>query len=503
MMTNEIRDLLNQLHDGSISPENFQRLNSYLERPAGQKELVDDLGLEAALIESFQSQPKRASILGSEQQKALLKLKRSIGSWASLAAGIAICIGCFALYRAQRDGLKDRRFPYLVDAATVIRDQKKLALAAGSELHPGDEVLSTSTNIVDIRWNEEATSLALSPASTLRLESFDIQKKISLLNGMVTADVADQPVDHPLLIGTRHAEAQILGTRIRMNTAENQTSMRVEQGSVLVSCRALDEGTLVESFEEWQVTDDNAVDHRRISPADSLPIGLIAHWKLDEAAGEVLVNEVSSELQAFHHAQRVDEGQSGRAIKFDSKSSSESRFIETNIKQLPGIFSVSLWLKPASTINEVAAIMTNSKAGTREKGIRLLINHGQSKVPQPVFTPVIDYSLNLQTGTGTTGLAKRTGPNFLVPDQWQHLAVVFDRNRLRAKVFHNGKAYKEELRIFPYPDSELPLQFGGLPGPGDHPGQYEGLMDEIRFYDRALEPVEVRYLHTNDPQSGI
>jgi len=53
-----------------------------------------------------------------------------------------------------------------------------------------------------------------------------------LISGVVTADVAKQPADRPMLFLTAHAEARVLGTKLRIETAAESTRLEVIEGRV-------------------------------------------------------------------------------------------------------------------------------------------------------------------------------------------------------------------------------------------------------------------------------
>jgi hypothetical protein len=55
---------------------------------------------------------------------------------------------------------------------------------------------------------------------------------VLLIAGMVTAEVAKQPADRPMLFLTAHAEARVLGTKLRIETSGDSTRLEVTEGRV-------------------------------------------------------------------------------------------------------------------------------------------------------------------------------------------------------------------------------------------------------------------------------
>lgn len=60
-------------------------------------------------------------------------------------------------------------------------------------------------------------------------------KRLRLVSGQLTADVAPQPVGRPMLIMTPHAEAQVLGTVLALSESGSSTWMDVDEGAVQIT----------------------------------------------------------------------------------------------------------------------------------------------------------------------------------------------------------------------------------------------------------------------------
>jgi WD40 repeat protein len=57
-------------------------------------------------------------------------------------------------------------------------------------------------------------------------------KRLELVRGVVTADVAPQPRGRPMVLTTPKAQAVVLGTKLRLTSGENSASLLVEKGRV-------------------------------------------------------------------------------------------------------------------------------------------------------------------------------------------------------------------------------------------------------------------------------
>lgn len=79
----------------------------------------------------------------------------------------------------------------------------------------------------------ESTRLALSADGALSLEAVTPSKRLTLSRGALHADVA--PQSSPMILTTRHAVAQVLGTRFTLIARENSTRLEVTEGRVRLS----------------------------------------------------------------------------------------------------------------------------------------------------------------------------------------------------------------------------------------------------------------------------
>lgn len=80
------------------------------------------------------------------------------------------------------------------------------------------------------------------------------------------------------------------------------------------------------------------------------------------------------------------------------------------------------------------------------------------------------------------------------PGKWTHVVATWDGASLR--MYIDGELHDERARVgFPNPNP-YPVMIGNFEYPSCHGGNFGGLIDEVRIYDRALTADEVtqRYL---------
>lgn len=117
----------------------------------------------------------------------------------------------------------------------------------------------------------DGTTLTLA-GSTLVTFSDHGQKKVYLRKGNVSANVAPQPDDLPLLVHTHAAVLEVLGTQFQVESKLASTALNVNEGKVRV--RRLSDGSTV----------DVPANHRVIAAADrdlslSLAPSSVSHWE--------------------------------------------------------------------------------------------------------------------------------------------------------------------------------------------------------------------------------
>ncbi len=133
-------------------------------------------------------------------------------------------------------------------------------------------------------------------------------------------------------------------------------------------------------------------------------------------------------------------------------------------------------------------------AMTLEAWIRPTSLVGWSCVLMKEFDSDLAYSLyandnNDQPGTWLAsefGTTNSSAPDQLRLDQWTHLAATFDDST--AKLYVNGTLEATETADNPLRTSSSPLRIGG-DGPWGE--WFEGTIDDVRIYDRALSAAEI------------
>src|SRR5262249_54057381 len=88
---------------------------------------------------------------------------------------------------------------------------------------------------------------------------------------------------------------------------------------------------------------------------------------------------------------------------------------------------------------------------------------------------------------GESTTTKAFGTSLLPTNTWSHVAVTYDGAAIRLYV--NGAQVSSVARTGPITTSTDPLRIGGDPFYGQY---FQGTIDEVRIYNRALSAAEVQ-----------
>jgi hypothetical protein len=104
------------------------------------------------------------------------------------------------------------------------------------------------------------------------------------MTGVVTADVAKQPADRPMLFLTAHAEVRVLGTHLRVETLGDSTRLDVTEGKVRMT-RLKDKATVDVGTGHYAVATPTGT---MVSKPARVSTGLVALYPFKEGKGGVV-----------------------------------------------------------------------------------------------------------------------------------------------------------------------------------------------------------------------
>lgn len=212
--------------------------------------------------------------------------------------------------------------------------------------------------------------------------------------------------------------------------------------------------------------------------------GLIAHWPLDGNANELIANR-NGQIFGSVTAGSDRFGQASKAMNF-SGSGSYIRVLD-NGSLNPARFSITAWFKTSSADLQILIGKTQYSGSPRNEQLQLYINYpvtpgiGSVIVPQGAPCDQGHLFAESRISTGTE----------LCRERWYHLVFTFDG--VSHKLYLDGVLKASRNTGFTNMTSCLGnYQFGAWWN-GDA-RFFQGQMDDIRLYNRAINEEEVNAL---------
>lgn len=118
-------------------------------------------------------------------------------------------------------------------SAMLIEDARRTPIRAGQSVAVGQGVATGEQDSRVILSLNDGTEIALGPKTLLRtITTAEEGKDLAIASGTVEAEIAPQPAGRPLTFTTPHAQARVLGTRLRLDISGETTHLEVTKGRV-------------------------------------------------------------------------------------------------------------------------------------------------------------------------------------------------------------------------------------------------------------------------------
>jgi hypothetical protein len=217
------------------------------------------------------------------------------------------------------------------------------------------------------------------------------------------------------------------------------------------------------------------------SAADAADPGLVGWWKFEEASGTLFdQSDNNNDGTSFNGVLYQQAGQSGYGLGFDG---SDDYVLVGATGRPADTFSFGGWFKTSST-HEIDPESIAGVGGTSGQRYAFDPQHGGDS----------DGGAGLSVGTNGV-LVYEHGSGYMpatavhqddIGSGWNHIMIVYDDKQ--PTIYLNGYAVRTGLRS-PRAVVNSPVRLGGMAY-----GYFEGVMDEIRIYNRALSAAEVKRL---------
>jgi len=222
---------------------------------------------------------------------------------------------------------------------------------------------------------------------------------------------------------------------------------------------------------------DTQVVHVGDKPVPILQQGLVAHWELDEGEG-LIAHDSAGDSNGIIYGAAWASGQIGQALDFNGIDDYVDCGNDESLNLGAGEFSISAWINPRSF-------------GADEP--RPIISKWQDEPNRwylHTYNDCVEFTSkgqgNIVYVAGTEGL--------LDLDRWHHVCFVAEG---KGKMYVDGEDRTDWATHPPLIgslDNSAAVKLGSN-GSSETPTYFDGLIDDIRIYDRNLSPGEVRRLY--------
>ena len=218
------------------------------------------------------------------------------------------------------------------------------------------------------------------------------------------------------------------------------------------------------------------------------PDGLSAHWGLDETAGPdysdaIGLNDGTGVAADTASPTATTAGRVGGAQVFTAASSTSIDVTESHTFNWLNTdsFSIELWVKTTGAV--IPGIQVFIGREETASGLQWWIGHNTAG----------EASFWIQDQTGGSILDKRgVGPD-LTDDLWHHLVLVRDASSGTNSFYVDNTLVDETVQNFPagLASAVADLNIGRMDVTGLNDFYFDGVIDEVALYDRALTVDEI------------
>ncbi len=200
---------------------------------------------------------------------------------------------------------------------------------------------------------------------------------------------------------------------------------------------------------------------------------LLGYWKFDESAGNVAIDASEyAHYGTIFKAVRVP-GQSGRALDFAGFGNYVQIESDPILDNLDAV-TMMAWIYPRVDAHWHVLDKGDGDKRLYAEGMRL--------------------TLNGRVRTSGTHAYSASPANTVTLNAWQHVAMTWTRATNRTRLFLNGVEVRYDSQDTGtgtvQEDGDYPFTIGARGALGDVTF-FNGLMDEVRLYNRALSPQEI------------
>jgi len=231
-----------------------------------------------------------------------------------------------------------------------------------------------------------------------------------------------------------------------------------------------------------------AYERQLITPSDPGNAGLVTQYKLDQNANDSSGNGHNGTVEGAAAWANPGWDGTGACMKFGGDG---DRITVESFDVAGSGITLAAWIKPSTFKNDARMLSKSEGSGTADHYWAMILSGGGEN----------NLQFRLRTDVGGT-TSHTSGDAFeLVADEWTHVAVAWDASDPYMRMYKNGREIfsrdKAGSAVATSPGVKIGIgnqSVSAGPAPGDMTRPFDGLMDEVRVYDRGLSVAEITWL---------
>ncbi|HKZ14413.1 MAG TPA: LamG domain-containing protein [Solirubrobacterales bacterium] len=256
-------------------------------------------------------------------------------------------------------------------------------------------------------------------------------------------------------------------------TKSTATAAATGSGELKIGCDT-PEGQFTGRIDEVRIYNrtlpEKEVRRDMVTPLQSPPAGPVADYSFDTNEGETAADGTGhGHTATVEGATWTEKGKYGGAYEFDAAEEDVIKIPDSSPLDFTEEFTLEAWVRPSGAENRDAPLIDKQAGG----GLGYFLYEGGSVSDRPKGAAEEEQEIVVAEEP-------------LDAHAWSHVALTFDGDRTRlyvdGELVDNGAAE-------PIPVTEGDLEIGGSTSTGDW---FDGKIDEVRVYDRALSKAEVQ-----------
>ncbi len=228
--------------------------------------------------------------------------------------------------------------------------------------------------------------------------------------------------------------------------------------------------------------------------------GPVLHYTFETREGELVANHVGREHSGQSNKASFTSGLSNSTALIVRKNKQQSGYVETADHEdfNSSAFTVAAWVKLRRMNSHGSVVCKHDWTSGASRGyvLRCITDGWGTPTPSSAATKSPNF-VNVTIGAG--GWISVGGTTPVPANQWVHAAATFDGTHLRA--FVNGRLEGTTEVKQAYTPSPLPLRIGHAAFALERKRKFDGQIDDVMMWKRALSEKELRAIHDDQKKS--